>query len=368
MVATTIKDIARKLGVAPSTVSMALRGHPRISKKTRLKVLETAKRLNYKVNILARGLVLRKSSLLGLVIPDIMTSFFPEIIQGVEEAADKLGYSIIIRASNNDFQKEADSLRFLRDRHVEGVIVAPVSTKNNIPLILELEKSGIPIVFICNYLKGVNIPYIVVDDVLGAYLATQHLIDLGHRRIAHLRGVPEYPVSQNRIKGYKKALKEHNFKMDKVLIRGSDFTFESGYQAMKEFIALENRPTAVFAACDMAVIGAMRTIRETGLRVPEDIALVGFDDLKIAALMETRITTIAQPKYEIGEKAIQKLTRRIEKKLVRSSILKPKLVIRDSCGAESLSNIEVKNNSRSGKERKRATNKLQVRVSSFNPC
>lgn len=339
MAAPTIKDIARKLEVAPSTVSMALRGHPRISKKTKLKVLETAKKLNYKVNILARGLVLRKSSLLGLVIPDIVTSFFPKIIQGVEEVADKLGYSIIIRNSNNDFQKEADSLRFLKDRQVEGVIISPVFTRDNIGLILELEKSGIPIVFICNYLKEVNIPYIVVDDVLGAYLATQHLINLGHQRIAHLRGVPEYPASQDRVKGYTKALKEHNLKIDKTLIRGYDFTFKSGYQAMKKLITLENRPTAVFASCDMAAIGAMRTVREGGLRVPEDVALVGFDDLEIAALMETRITTVAQPKYEIGEKAVRKLTRRIEKKLVRGSILKPKLVVRDSCGTKSLIKI-----------------------------
>ena len=337
--AVTIREIAKIANVSICTVSRVMNNtYPeKVSKDTRLRVLKVMKNLSYRPSIIARGLAKKKTSMLGLIVPDIISSFFPEIIEGIEDEAKRFDYSLILCTTKGNPQEEAKYLCLLREKRVDGIILTPATGEHtNIKLFEELRWDKIPLVFIAYYLKEFKGIYVVVDHALGGYMATKHLIELGHKRIGHL-GYSEClgtgdRIDKKRLEGYKRALAEHNIEFSQELVVKNVCSWKSGYYSMKELLKIKNRPTAIFAVCDMTAWGAMQAIRQVGLRVPEDIAMVGFDDLKIASLMEVPLTTIAQPKYEMGKIAATKLIKKIEHKKVRGTILKPKLVIRKSSG------------------------------------
>ncbi|MCD6232575.1 LacI family DNA-binding transcriptional regulator [Candidatus Aerophobetes bacterium] len=333
--AVTIKEIAKIANVSVCTVSRVINNtYPeKVSKGTRLRVLKVMKDLGYRPSIIARGLAKKKTSLLGLIVRDIMSSFYPEIIEGIEDEAKKFDYSLILCTTKGNPKEEAKYLRLLREKRVDGIILTPVINEQaNIKLFEELKRDKIPLVFIAYYLKEFKGLYVVVDHKLGGYMATKHLIELGHKRIGYL-GKENDIVGKERAKGYKQALFEYNIEFNKELIIKSGYSWKDGYYSMKRFLKTKNnRPTAIFAICDMTAWGAMQAIRQEGLKVPEDIAIVGFDDLGISSLMEVPLTTIAQPKYEMGKVAVTKLIKKIEHKNARGTILKPKLVIRKSSG------------------------------------
>lgn len=337
--AVTIREIAKIANVSVCTVSRIINDtYPeKVSKGTRLRVLKVMKNLGYRPSIIARGLAKKETSMLGLIVPDIISSFFPEIIEGIEDEVKKFDYSLILCTTKEKPQEEAKYLRLLREKRVDGIILTPVTGEHtNIELFEELRRDKIPLVFIAYYLKEFKGLYVVVDHTLGGYMATKHLIELGHKRIGHL-GYSEYSgtgdrIDKRRLEGYKRALAEYNIEFSQELVVKSGCSWKSGYYSTKELLNIKNRPTAIFAVCDMAAWGAIQAIRQAGLRVPEDIAVVGFDDLKIASLMEVSLSTIAQPKYKMGKIAVTKLIKRIKHKNVRGTVLKPKLVIRKSSG------------------------------------
>jgi len=333
----TLKDVAKKAGVSVMTVSRIVNNQDSaipISENTKAKVLEVVKTLNYTPNIMAKGLKSGKTHLVGLIVPGITNSFYAEIIQGIEDIVEDLEYSVILTTTDYKPDKEAKYLELLKRKQVDGLILMPLGDESNVRLIQEIKES-IPLVFIVQYSESIKkvstykevSTYVVVDHCAGALQATEHLIKLGHKRIAHLSAMPA------RLEGYKKALEQNGIRFEPELVERSGYGFEGGYQAMQKLLALDKLPTAVFCAGDRVALGAMKEIREKGLQVPDDVALVGFDDEDIASMVDVPLTTIAQPQYDLGRIAADKLMSLIRGEKVESSLIQPKLVIRESCGA-----------------------------------
>jgi LacI family transcriptional regulator, galactose operon repressor len=328
----TIKDLAKTLKVSPSTISMALNDNPRVSEKTRKKVKELAKKLRYRPNLIARAMVQKKTHLIGLIISDIMSSFFPQIIQGIEDVISKKDYSAILCPTNGSPAQERQYLNLLREKQVDGIIADPVECIDNKDLWQEIKEKNIPLITILNEAPVKNIVNIKVDNIAGGILATEHLIKDGHKIIGHLSGPECFQISKDRLEGFKIALKNYHLKCRENLIIETSFDWEAGYNNMRLMMQKKPRPTAVFCAGDIIAIGASFALRQSGFRVPDDIAIIGFDDLFLASIAEIPLTTIAQPKYHLGSLAAEKLMNLINKNKEESEILQPTLTLRDSCG------------------------------------
>lgn len=325
--ATTIKDIAKKLNISYSTVSKGLNDSSEISESTKKKIRKAAKELNYTPNAIAQGLVTKRTKTIGLIIPDITNPFYPEIAMGIEETASLNGYSVILCNSNWNNQKERDYLDLLIGKKVDGIILAPIGEEN-----LELNEFELPIVMVGKRNGYSTKSYVVVDDKRGGFLATEHLIKIGRKKIMFIGGKENVQSNKERLEGYMKALDRYGIPIDEGLIRSGNFKIESGYILMKE--ALKNGAIcdAVFAGNDMLALGAIQAIQERNIKVPDKIAVVGFDDISFAKLPEISLTTVAQPKYEMGILAAKMLLDKIDntKKKIESIILPPELVVRNT--------------------------------------
>lgn len=330
----TLKEVAEAAGVSIWTTSKVLNGDPgnKVSTATCEKVREIAERLGYRPNIMARGLARRRTSLVGVVVPSLMSSFIPETIQGIQDTAETLGYSMMLYTTQSRPAKEAEYLQVLVDKGVDGIIWAP-DREDNYALARRLEKE-VPLLQLYYRLPGLTSSYVIVDHTKGGYLATKHLLNLGHRRVGHL-SAPDHAHGLLRLQGYRDALAEAGLQPDDSLVAEAGYEWEGGYAAALKLLQLpeDERPTALFASCDLSAWGAISAARNLGLQVPQDLAVVGFDDLKIAAFSPLALTTVAQPRYEIGRVAMSKLHRRIEGERVKGEILDVELIVRTSSGA-----------------------------------
>lgn len=329
--ATTLKDIAKEAGVSVCTVSRVLNNPKAIQvrEETRRRVLVAAQRLNYRPNIMARGLVNKRTNLIGVVVSSLTNSFLSETMQGIQDVAEELGCSVLLYTHRHNPEKEAEYLQVLRDKGVDGIIWMPVF-ESNLPLALELEKE-IPLIQIHTAFKSLTSPYVTAEHEKGAYLATEHLIKLGHRRIAHF-GLSNDTHGKLRHLGYIRALTEYQIPYDPRLVFEAGYDWHGGYAAAEGLLKLpaDQRPTAVFCCGDLAAWGAVQGFRKAGLAVPEDIAVVGFDDLAIAPWMEVPLTTVALPKAETGRVAMAKLDEKIRTGETESVCLDVQLVVRES--------------------------------------
>jgi len=333
----TIKDIAAAAGVSPTAVSMALNNRPRISEETRKRILRIAKGLKYQPNFLARSLVIKRSHTVGLIITTIMNPFYPELAKGIEDKARELGYNIILCSTNYDLGLEKYDINLLRSKGVDGIIFSSVEI--NDPNIRPLVEDRFPFILvnrrIFHRVLDKKIDYIVLDNFSGGYMAMEHLFKLGHRRIGIIAGALNISTAAERTNGAKKLLSDHGLKFDPNLIIECNFSKDLAYQATKKLLSVKTPPTAIFAENDYMALGAREAILEGGLRIPEDMALVGFDDIAAAALRGVEITTISQKKYEMGSLAVKILIDKIEKEsppMVNQIMLEPELIIRKSCG------------------------------------
>ncbi|MGE5623866.1 MAG: LacI family DNA-binding transcriptional regulator [Methanocella sp.] len=329
----TLKEVAEAAGVSIWTTSKVLNGDPRkVSAATCEKVREIAERLGYRPNIMARGLARRRTSLVGVVVPSLMSSFIPETIQGIQDTAETLGYSMMLYTTQSRPAKEAEYLQVLVDKGVDGIIWAP-DREDNFTLAKQLEKD-VPLLQLYYRLPGLTSPHVIVDHTKGGYLATKHLLNMGHRRIGHL-SAPDHPHGLLRLQGYRDALTEAGLQVDDRFVAEAGYEWEGGYAAAFKLLELpvDQRPTALFASCDLSAWGAISAARTLGIQVPQDLAVVGFDDLKIAAFSPLALTTVAQPRYEIGRVAMSKLHRRIEGERVKGEVLDVELIVRTSSGA-----------------------------------
>jgi len=323
----TIKDIAKKTGVSYATVSRALNGRSGVKEDTRTRVLEEARKMGYQPNAIARGLVLRHTHTLALVIPDITNPFFPEIARGVEDAASILGYSVFLCNTNWDEEKESLYIKTLQEKRVDGIILHPSYNVGE----EHFSDFKIPMVLL-NKIPGVaDYSSIEVDNVKGGYLATKHLIEAGYRKIAFIGGSEGSTSNKEREEGYKLALSKYKIEIDEALILKGGFKSKDGYDNMQQLINSGNVPDAVFGGNDIIALGVLHCVQENDLRVPEDIGIIGFDDIPYASLPQIQLTTIEQPKYQMGKYAIELLMKTLEDKSdreIKRIILAPKLKIR----------------------------------------
>ena len=327
----TIKDVANLAGVHPSTVSRVINDDSRISEKTKNKVLLIIKKLRYTPNAIARGLKTKRTHTLGMLIPDITNPFFAEIARGVEDAASKNNFNVILCNTDDKLKKERTYLEILRGKRVDGLILGTAHIKDK--SILELEKNNFPYILISRNIEGLDKNCVIVDDEVGGIMATEYLIKLGHRRIAHITGPLKTRSALNRLKGYKLVLKKHRIEYKDELVGEGDFRIKGGYQVMKRFLKLTEPPTAIFAANDLLALGAMQVIQKKNFHIPEDFSVVGFNDIKLASFVYPPLTTIRQPMLEMGALAVKMLIKIIEEGEFnqRKEVLESKLIIRESC-------------------------------------
>lgn len=333
----TIKDIARMANVSHTTVSRALNDKSRIRNETKERILSIAKDLNYRPDFIARSLVVRRTKTLGLVITTIANPFYNELAQGIETTARGLGYNIILCSTHSDLSTENQHIEMLRSKGVDGIIFS--SAHMGDPNILVLAEEAFPIVMVnrrtYHPVVKEKVDYVGIDNILGGYLAVEHLIKLDHKRIGVIGGSSESSVGFERLEGGKKALEAYGLKPMTDYFLDGDFLKESGYRGGKQFLKMEEPPTAIFATNDYMALGAYQAIVEEGKKVPEEMAIVGFNDIEFTAMKGIELTTIGQKKYEMGALAVKALIERIEGKRSESSqeiILQPELIIRKTCG------------------------------------
>jgi LacI family transcriptional regulator len=334
----TIKDIARVANVSHTTVSRALNNKSRIRNETKEKILSIARELHYQPNFIARSLVMKCTKTLGLIITTIANPFYTELALGIEATARGFGYTIILSFTHSDLSIEKQSIDMLRSKGVDGIIFS--SAHMGDPNIAELAEEGFPIILVnrrtYHPIVREKVDYVGVDNMLGGFLAVEHLIRLGHKRIGVIGGSSESSVGFERLEGGKKALATYGLEEKGDYFLEGDFLKDSGYQGGKQFLRMSEPPTAIFAANDYMGLGAYQAISEGGVRIPEEMALVGFNDIEFSAMRGIELTTIGQKKYEMGAIAVKTLVEKIEKGEPQSSmkeiILKPELIVRRTCG------------------------------------
>lgn len=330
----TLKNIADHLGVSVTTVSRVLNGKSvtyRISKETQKLILDTAKDLNYSVNQLARGLRLQRSQTIGYIIPDISNPFFASIAKSVEKSARKFGYSIILCDSEESTELEKSSIQLLLNRKVDGLIISPVGLETS--HLTEISKRKIPIVLLDRYFPELNIPFVTSDNYQGALEAVNLLIESGHKKIACIQGLRKTSPNNDRVKGYMDAHKRNGLPIDQSLMVGDSFGEENGYIETKLLLKKRNAPTAIFAVSNLISLGAIRAITEEGLKVPEDISMISFDDQPYSRFLATPMTTVSQQSGQIGQIATKILIDQIESDTViepKGIFLPTRLILRDS--------------------------------------
>ncbi|QNG61658.1 LacI family DNA-binding transcriptional regulator [Bacillus sp. PAMC26568] len=325
-----IKDVAKKANVSTATVSRVLSKPDTVKEETIKKVLEVIKELNYQPNALARQLRRLETKTILVVVPDITNTFFSKVLRGIESVAVASGYQVLLVDAANDVERETGYLNILRQRKADGLVLLTARMKADMVVTIAREY---PVVLACEYIEGSNIPSISIDNVSAARKATVHLINLDHKRIGFISGPLNDVVGQDRLKGFYQAMAQYNLMVEPVLVQEGNFSYECGYNIMMKFLALSNTPTAVFAANDEMAFGAIKAIKSKGLSVPHDISVMGFDDIKFSSIIEPALTTIAQPAFDIGTKAMELLIRLMNKEEIEKSqyILEDQLIIRDSC-------------------------------------
>ncbi len=334
--AITMKDIARDLNVSVMTVSKVLRNHGDIGRETRQRVLNRVRELKYTPNLAARSLATGRTAALGLIVPDLEHPFFSEIATAIARRIRKLDYGLIIASSEDNAALEQSELERMLARQVDAIILASVQTSPASPVFRRLAESGVPYVLIDRDFPGIGANYVGVDDCEVGRVATEHLIRGGCRRIAHLRG-PEVSTGLGRLKGYEEALRAHGIALSPdyiVSLKGGDArSEEQGCSAMERLLAMSRPPDGVFCYNDEVAIGALRAILRRGLRIPDEIAVIGVDNIRYADLLRVPLTSVDQRSYRIGERAAAlalKLMQAEQPMAPRRIVLPVELVPRDS--------------------------------------
>ncbi|MFA7154494.1 MAG: LacI family DNA-binding transcriptional regulator [Proteiniphilum sp.] len=307
---TTIKDIAKALGISVATVSRALNGSHEIHPLTQERVLAKAKELRYKPNIQARNLLKRRSNMIGVVVPEFVTFFFPEIIIGIQEVVNKLGYQVLISQSNESSTLEARNVEMLEASMVEGMIVSVAKDCRNIDLYQRLINERMPVVFVNRVISELQASQVVIDDRKWAFKVTEHLIKCGYRRIAHLAGNNHLSVTKERMQGYMDALAAYGIETQEKLIMYVGVQQDRAKAGIDYLMNLKEKPDAIFAINDPIAVGCMLELKKRGIRVPEDIAIAGFSESPIGRIMD--LTSVFQPTIEIGRKAAELLLKQIK--------------------------------------------------------
>lgn len=327
---TTIHEVAKKAGVSSTTVSHVINNTRYVSPALRERVAQAMAELNYKPNALARSLRLGQTHTLGLILPDSANPFFAEIGHAIEAAAFERGYSVILCNTENDQTKELLYTDVLENKQVDGMIF--VATGSHQDALSSIVRKGLPVVVVDRDMGSLGLDAVTTNNYQGGWSATRHLIDLGHQVIGCITGPHDLTPSAERVNGYLNALKQANLNSREALLARGDFHAPSGFAATTQLLQQDPRPTALFVCNDMMAIGALQAAAKSGLRVPQDFAIVGFDDIELATYTIPPLTTISQPKQQIGQIAIQLILERISDPSLppRHTVLDTELIIRES--------------------------------------
>ncbi|WP_373521146.1 LacI family DNA-binding transcriptional regulator [Aquiflexum sp.] len=303
----TMKEIAKKLGVSVSTVSRALKDSPELHKDTKLRIVEMAKSMNYQYNLLAQSLRISRSKVLGVIVPELTSHFFSSNISGIQDTAYKRGYNIMICQSNESYEQEKANVRTLVSSQVDGLLISLSRETKTYEHIQELYDREIPFIMFDRVTEEIPVSKVTVDDAHGAYLAVQHLLHQGCKKIAYFSGPEDLYISKKRKEGYLEALAEYNISENNSKVYYTDLTPEMNRQVTLEMLESEDIPDAIFAMIDPLALDVMLVLKEKGIKIPEDIALVGFTNNPTSAVVEPSLTTVSQPGYEMGQLAANHL-------------------------------------------------------------
>lgn len=329
----TIRDVAKRAGVAPTTVSRVVNNSGYVGKETRERVEATIAEMGYVPNTLARSLRFKKTNTLALVLPDVTNPFWTTVARGVEDAASDRGFNVILCNTDESETEQAKYLTVLLQKQIDGILLAPARSTDE--PVTAIQKQGVPVVVLDRRVPGNQVDMVRGDSVKGAYRLVRLLLTLGHQRIAMLGGPQDVSTALDRVAGYRQALVETGLDADGSLIYYGEFTQASGYEMTQQALTATPRPTALFAANNFIAIGSLRALRDAGLRVPEDMTLVSFDDLPPAFVIDPFLTVAAQPAYEMGHQATELLLARLSgqaPKEYQEIVLPTETIVRRSSG------------------------------------
>ncbi|APY11552.1 LacI family transcriptional regulator [Seonamhaeicola sp. S2-3] len=331
---TTIYDIAEKLNLTAATVSRALNNNLKISEKTRKLVQDTAIEMNYEINTLAKALKSGKSFNVGVIVPRMDSNFFASVIRGIEEELHSKGYHVIVCQTHDEEKLEIENINSLLNAQVDGILMSITNAKSKDKVFDSLAKKNVPLIFFDRRKQIPGVSSVTIDDFNGAYEATKHLINQGCKCIAHISNDRELEIFKNRFLGYKQALIDHGLEFNENFVIESRSRVEEGRRTMKQWLAMETRPDAIFSSSDFSALGAIQVIREHGLKIPEDISIVGFSNEPFTRFMELSISTVDQSPIEMGKITAQVFLEEVSNgdkiKSEKHVVLTPELIIRKS--------------------------------------
>ena len=332
---TTIADIARELNTTPATVSRALHNHPGISDKTKESVQQAASKLNYKRNRIASSLRSGKTHLIGVIIPSAEINFFGSVVHGIESVSNLNGYNVLLYQSNESREQEEKGLETFLSARVDGILVSIAKDTIDYSHFKEIKARGIPIVFFDRVNDDFGIDSVVIDDYKGAFMATEHLIEQGYKRIAHITGPHHLRNFHNRLKGYMGALQAHKIKIEQSHIYNGNVSIESGKEGTRHFLEMNDPPDAIFAAEDFTALGVIKELKEKNIKIPEQFGVVGFANELFGEHITPTLTTVDQQTIQMGKSAFDLLVDLIGKEGMngyyhQKKVLEPILICRNS--------------------------------------
>lgn len=330
---TTLKEMAKELGMSVNTISRALRDMPDISDKTKRVVKEAAERMNYHPNLAASMLRTNRSKAIGVIVSDISNPVFSGMVKGIEFSCKADGYSMLLSNTSESYDEEVAALSSILKRNVDGVILFP--TMANDGTVLDLLSKNIPFVLVGRKFSRISTNVVINDDMHGGFIAAEHLYKKGHRKFLYIAGPLYMSSSFERLEGFRQCLSYYGLPGDAVEVHETDASWEGGYVMMKKLLENGIRATAVFAFSDFMAIGIMKALRDYGIRVPEDLAVMGYDDIDFCELTVPRLTTIDLSKFRLGKRAMELLVQKINADPTHDNehqqiIMEPKLVVRES--------------------------------------
>jgi len=332
----TIKDIARELGVSPSTVSRAMKDHPDISPETKKQVNELVEKLKYRPNTVALSLRSRKTNIIALVVPEIVHHFFSSVISGIEEVAQEAGYHVMIFQSNESYEREVAIAQSLASMQIDGLLVSIAKTSMKFGHFNELMNEGIPLVFFDRASEEIDTDKVIVDDFTGAYNAVEYLIRTGCKRIAHFEAPQHLQIGYQRKRGYISALEKHGIEPVEELMIKCDSLAEA-LELTPGIMRLDKPPDAIFAVNDLTASGVMKVLKQLRYRIPDEVSVIGFTDGLVASIIDPGLTSVSQHGFEMGKRAMSMLLQRMdvleENVPARTEIIRTELIIRESTRA-----------------------------------